>query len=373
MPDAKHSTVTKTPDVTPTRIKSEDAYEASRSTLAFRSAPQTCVRWLRTGGREAIAMVGSGDGQVDEISFYGVWTDGDGLHHAVRRELPHTGKVTALDAGSDGLLAIGSSRGNVQVLRAEDWAESWPTDVGDIARIRGREESVVGVVALGDRVCVAGEHGSICMMTVEAGKGMGECAAWGEQFDGVGLYALSVVNEGAGQVVGAGGCGVTVWDVRNGSVRSRVQHPAHQVATAVTADLAQPHIIIAGFRNGEVCVWDQRAGDNADPVSRAAVHDGPVWDVRVVTCSRAGRLMTCGEDGRVLLLDYALAAARDATESWSGNGEFWRAAIRTGDVRSLIGNSRLALGVNGIDAHWSAELFAYVSDSAQVGFGALSS
>lgn len=354
---------------TPTPIKEEQVfYDQSRSNMAFCSAPQTCVRWLRVGGREAIAAAGSGDGHMDTLTFYGVWMDGEGLQHAVRRVAPHEGKVVALDVGSDGLIAVGSAHGSVRVLRSDDWFDSELTEIGNLHHVRQRDEGVVGVVALGDRVCVAGEYGSICMLGVDAKPNSGEHLAWGEQFDEVGLQALAIVDEGAHQVVAAGGSGVTVWDVRNGSVGSRLEHPSRQVATAVTVDSTQPHFILAGFRNGEVCTWDRRAG-NTEPVTRAVIHDGPVWDLRVITCSRPGRLITCGEDGMVILVDYAVAAARKSAEGWSGSGEFWRATVGSGDVHSLIGKSKSALGVNGVDAHSSAELFAYAGDSAVVGFG----
>lgn len=410
------------------------AYERTKSCVAFCHAPQTTVRWLRgVGGREAIAVSGSGcgDGQLDMLSFFSVWTEHDNsgmsnnhnyhLHHARRRELRHNGKVSAIDVGGDGgLVSVGSSLGGISVFRSDRWEDAALTNVGYIQQMRGRRmsdvESVVGVVSLGsDQVCAAGEYGSVCVFTVDhqqqqqsgtigsaTGSGAAEAAAaatptvqlmqpYGEQFDGVGLQALAVVDEGAMQVVGAGLSAVTVWDVRTGGTASRFVHPTKAAATAVTVDPSQPHFVVAGFRNGEVCTWDRRmtsssAGGPLDvdvPLSRAAVHDGPVWDLRVVSCNRPGRLITCGEDGMVLMVDYAMAVARgaagDTAETGAGwnamagavTGEFWRATIANSDVHSLIGKYKKVVGVNGVDAHSSAELFAFASDSAEVGFGIL--
>lgn len=356
----------------------EETMERTRSCLTVCTAPQTCIRWLHgAGGRQALAVSGSGDGHCDFLSFFSVWTENEGLKQSLQRRIAHDGKISAIDVGSEGLVTIGSSRGTVSAFRTETWESCELARVGSIQELRGRSESqyepVVGVVSLGaDQVCAAGEHGSICVMSVERSVVKDEIVPpYGEQFDGVGLQSLGVVDEPSKMVVGGGINAVTVWDVRSGATASRFTHPLKDAATAVTVDSSQPHFVIAGFRCGEVCAWDRRAGDIETPVSRAAVHDGPIWDVRVVSCNRPGRLITCGEDGMAVIVDYATAVARSGVESWVASGEFWRATIGNTDVQSLIGKRKMGLAVNGVDAHSSAELFAFASDSAEIGFGTL--
>lgn len=366
--------------VSPIRIESELVdLDAGRSAVDFGHACQSCVRWLRVGGREAIAIAGATHGVTDAVRFFGVSVDERGLlSQRCCRALSHEGNVSALHVGSDGLVAIGSERGGVSVLRGDRWNEDVPERIGRIGDMRRCEEGVVGIACLGDKVCVAGEHGSLCLIAAETEEGATEMRfQWGERFDDVTLCALDVVDESAQLVVGGGAAAVSVWDVRNGVVASRVCHPHRAVSSCVAVDASQPHFIVAGFQNGEVCVWDRRGGLNGGsgqaPISRVAVHEGPVWDVGVVGGGNPGRLVTCGEDGMVLLVDYAAAAARSKGAAWSGSGEFWRAEVCKGDVRSLIGKSYCSyLGVNSVAAHHNAELFAYAGDNATVCFSTFS-
>jgi hypothetical protein len=53
------------------------------------------------------------------------------------------------------------------------------------------------------------------------------------------------------------------------------------------------------------------------------------------------------------------------------SGEIWRAELAMGDVRNVAVEASTTLGVNAVDAHPQADLFAYAGDSAAVTFGSL--
>lgn len=336
-------------------------------------SPQSVVRWLRVPSREAIALAGSSDGLSDQLSFHSVCVDGGVVRHSVRRRVGHSGRVSALRCGVDGLVAVGSSTGSVSCLRADAWEKGQFAQVGSIETVRGRREEVVGLACMSNRVCVAGGHGSLCVFASDVGQKVSERFAWGEQFDDIGLNGLDLVDESAQLVVGAGASAISVWDIRQGVLSMRVRHPENAAASCVGVDASQPNFIVAGFVDGDACVWDRRSGLEGPFLCRHSLHDGPIWDVGVIPGGSPGRLITCGEDGMVLLVDFAKAAARVKAVSWSGEGAFWKADLRQGDIGSLFGKGFVSgLGVNAVDAHFNAELFAYAGDNATVGFGTFS-
>lgn len=329
--------------------------------VAFASAPLSAVRWLSHTGRTALAVVGSGcgGGAKDFLTVYGVFADHGMIRGSLEREMCHEGRVTKLATGK-GILYVGSSDGGVRMLRTSEWSKG-ELRVGGRLTSRGREEGVAGLAPLGRKVCAFGEHGSIGVVDVE--KGVEEC--W-MMCDAVGFVDAEAVDSESGYlVVGAGRSGeIGVWDLRGGS--EVVQRLGHEddVPSCVTVDAAQGNFVIGGVRNGEVCVWDRRMGGS--PLSRARIHDGMVWEVRVVASSKPGLLLSGGEDGRVWLMDYAAAACRGGS---GGTGEFWRATMTQSDLRNVGGDG--GMGVNGIDGHATADLYAYTTDSGSVSFGSL--
>lgn len=329
--------------------------------VAFASAPLSAVRWLPHTGRTALAVVGSGcgGGAEDSLTIYGVFAEHGTIRGTLEREIRHEGRVTKIATG-EGILYVGSSDGGVRVLKASEWLKGELRLEGRLAK-RDRREGVAGLASLGKRVCAFGENGSIGVVDVE--RGMEDC--W-MMCDAVGFLDAEAVDPEAGYlIVGAGGSGdIGVWDLRKGSeVVQRLEHE-DDVASCVTVDTAQGNFVIGGVRNGEVCVWDRRMGGS--PLSRARIHDGMVWDVRVVASSKPGLLLSGGEDGRVWLMDYAAAACRGGG---GGIGEFWRATMTQSDLRNVGGDG--GVGVNGVDGHATADLYAYTTDSGSVTFGSL--
>lgn len=329
--------------------------------VAFASAPLSAVRWLPHAGRTALAVVGSGcgGGAEDFLTVYGVFAERGMIQGRLEREISHEGRVTKLATG-ERMLYVGSSDGGVRMLKTTEWLKGELREGGRLTN-RGREEAVAGLAPLGRKVCAFGEDGSIGVVDVE--KGIEE--AW-VMCDAVGFVDAEAVDPEAGYlVVGAGGSGeIGVWDLRQGS--EVVQRLGHEddVPSCVTVDAAQGNFVIGGVRNGEVCVWDRRMGGS--PLSRARIHDGMVWEVRVVASSKPGLLLSGGEDGRVWLMDYAAAACRGGGGEI---GEFWRATMTQSDLRNVGGDG--GVGVNGVDGHATADLYAYTTDSGSVSFGSL--
>lgn len=361
----------------------------------FGSAPLASVRWLEASRGDALAAVGSCGGAADTVSLYEVGVvRGEGVVAKEAVSVPHPGRVTGMVAGVEGGedgagLAVCSSDGGVRVLRGGvDGAEL--VRVGGLPKTGGGVgggllEPAAGVCVLGGgRLCAAGGAGSLVVVDVEKA----EAAVAVSRGDAVGFRGISAVDpDGGDLVVAAGASGVAgVWDFRErrgggwGADGERptqeLRHPERGVGVlGVAVDAAQPHFVLGGTSSGELAVWDRRGGDGGLPLGRVALHDGAVWDVRVVRSSRPGLLLSCGEDGRVWLMDFAAAAARSAVAgagaAWRDSGEFWRAELAAADVRNVAAPAGATLGVNAVDAHPRADLFAYAGDSAAVTFGSL--
>jgi WD40 repeat protein len=342
------------------------------------------VRWLHVGGRDAVAAVGSGDGGpgADTVTLYGVRTDAaaGGLQSRVIRKIAHSGKVSDLStsAGFAALFAA-SSDGHVRALVDAD-ADEMLRDVAKMPKgAGGGRESASGVSPLAERkIAAVGANGTLVVADVD----LSTIVSSVQGGDAVGFRACAAVDpQGGHEVVTAGASGVVcVWDVRvatrTKSAAQTLRHPdcAGGAPLCVTVDASQPQFVVAGTAGGELGIWDRRGGDGF-PLSRTTVHDGFVWDARVVASSRPGLLVSCGEDARVWLMDFAAAAGRGATggaaAGWRQTGEFWRAELGECDVRSLSAAAGATLGVNSVDAHPHADLFAYTTDSAAVTFGRL--
>lgn len=354
----------------------------TQPTIAASSAPQISVRWLPVSGRVAVAAVGSGDGApgADVISLYAVAMEETGLSTSLVRELPHEGKALRMaTCPSDGILYTGSSDGTLRSLDAAGWADESQTlvDVAKLPRHGSRRESIAGVAPVaGGKVVAFGGSGT---MTIADVGGKGGIILQLPQCDAVGFTDAAAVDpDGGHELVSAGGSGeVCVWDTRTVAMTSRceseLRHPLPGVVTScIMADAAQAHFVIGGTRTGEICVWDRR-GTDSYPVNRVSMHEGPVWEARVVSSSKPGLLLSGGEDGKVWLMDFAAAAGRSGAvggAGWAGSGEFWRANITQSDLRNVTAEES-SVGVNGIDAHAHADLYAYTTDSAKVGFGSL--
>eukprot|EP00177_Eucheuma_denticulatum_P001614 GFKZ01002892.1.p1 GENE.GFKZ01002892.1~~GFKZ01002892.1.p1 ORF type:complete len:401 (+),score=55.73 GFKZ01002892.1:116-1318(+) len=328
--------------------------------VAYGYAPLTAVRWLPVHGRVALAAVGSGCGigGEDFVSIYGISVEQGMIVDELWREIRHEGRVSKMGTG-DGVLYVGGGDGGVRVLKMEDWKEGELREVGKLPK-RARGEGIGGLAGLGRRVCAFGEHGSIGVVDVEVGL----VEVWGMCDAGGFVDGGAVDPEGGNLIVGAGRSGeVGVWDLREGrEVVQRLEH-VEDVPSCVTVDAAQGNFVIGGTRGGEVCVWDRRRGEL--PLNRALIHDGVVWEVGVVASSKPGLLLSAGEDGRVWLMDYKAAGCRGGGDG----GDFWTATMTQSDLRDVgVGGG---VGVNGVDAHWTADLFAFTSDSGSVCFGTL--
>jgi WD40 repeat protein len=350
--------------------------------VVFGSAPFSCVRWLKIGGREAVAAVGTSDGGpgADSVVLHAVRIDGKVINTRVARRMEHQGKVTDISTSSgDGMVYVASSDGSISCLPSIAWDDDVQLqNITSLPQTAAGREPAVGIAPLeSNRIAGAGGHGTLVMIDVERRTAIHVIPA----ADAAGIRAIAPVDpEGGHEVVSAGASGVcSIWDARTahrGQVPNlRLRHPNPTVwPLSVTIDAAQPHFVLAGTSEGELVIWDRRAGEGF-PLSRATLHDGFVWDVRVVASSRPGLLLSCGEDARVWHMDFAAAASRGgvtgSAATWRDTGEFWRAELTENDVRNVAASAGATLGVNSVDAHPHADLFAYASDSAAVTFGSL--
>ncbi|CAN8067766.1 unnamed protein product [Agarophyton chilense] len=330
--------------------------------LSFTSASQTCIRWLPNTAEHAIALVGSGDGEVDTLTFYGVTARHEMACKKIR-ELPHKGKVNKICVTDEGQVFTASSQGAVYSLSGIDPDKAEIRHVYDMEKYE-KMESISSVAYSRVGLIAAGVHGSLMIIDVTTGQSNGL------QFDEVGFRDLVSVDERGTEIITAG-CDVAVWDVRSGD-RTDLVHPGKSVATCVNTDPGQPHFVMGGMRNGELVIWDRRS--DSIPLNRIGLHSGPIWDLGVVSSSRAGLLLACGEDGNIRMADFASAGDRGGFGSieraYCDQGEFWRAQLSQLDISNLV---REMMAVNSVDAHRDAALFAYATDSGIVGFGSLSS
>lgn len=347
-------------------------------TIMFSTAPLTRVRWLPIAGREAVAVAGSGDGgpEMDGVSFYVVRTEKRAVEARLARAVRHTGKVNDIAVSrTTGLLYCGSSDGSLRTMLSYSWDEN-DVQLHDVIKFpeKGlKHESIMGVAPLEGRQCFAfGACGSLVAADIEKGRTLFTI----DHADSVGFRAGGAVDpDGGFEAVAAGSSGdISVWDCRvGGDLSARTAVLKHNgtgvLPLCVAVDATQPNFVLGGTAAGELAIWDRRGGDGY-PLSRIALHDGFVWDVRVVT-SRPGLLLSCGEDASVWLMDFGAAAARAAIDGWRETGECWRAQLTQSDLRNVSAQIPATLGVNSVCAHPSADLYAYTSDSASVTFGSL--
>lgn len=359
VPDFQRNTSVPLPQL---RSGSEALQNGIEPTIIYTSEPLAYVRWMPAQQRDALAIVGSGDGEQDHVSVYSVSAEYGEMKVRMGRRIAHKGIVRALGVSeNNGMVYIGSTGGQVHRLKIDDWETANLEAVLDIGVIRNREEGVTGVAALSGMIVAAGDHGSLCGADRETG------AVWGRQFDEIGFYDAMTVDENGHELTTAG-CQVSVWDVRTG-IRECLTHPTKGMAMCVTGDPGMPQFVISGTRDGEICIWDRRA--EKTPLNRVVLHEGPVWDVCVAS-GRSGVLVSCGEDGKVWVSDFAKAAMRGGLASqehmWSDRGEYWRVPVEQSDLKSIGGN---LLGTNSVDVHSGNDLFAYATDSGSLGFGRL--
>lgn len=349
----------------------------------FMHAPLGTVRWMQSD-HEALLAVGSADGtpKSDFLAICAAQITREGMQTCLRHKIVHSGKVTDLSPSSDAVcLATSSTDGLIRGLRENDMHRSSSVGLFDIAGFPHsglRREAAKGVCRLiSPSIVGVGASGTIVVADVE------RCVATDSiaRGDAVGFHACCAIDpDGGNEILTAGASGVTgVWDFRAaGRARSPCQFLRHPNPAAssfgVTADSSQSHFVMAGTSVGEIVVWDRR--NDEYPINRIKLHDGIVWDARVLTSARPGMILTCGEDAKVWLVDFAAAASRGLiggpVSTWHTSGEHWRAEVTEADVVNIAASAGTTLGVNSVDAHPESDLFAYVSDSASLIVGTLS-
>lgn len=172
-------------------------------------------------------------------------------------------------------------------------------------------------------------------------------------------------------MVSAGGAGVELWDARiisDGRGVGELMVGRGEWVRCVAGDAAQGGYVFGGTSGGVVLIWDVRMGG---VVAKVGMHAGTVWEVGVVNCSKAGLLLSGGEDGRVWLMDFAAAAGRSDSSNTMQEDGFWNAELAQSDLRDVGEGGLGGLGVNGVHAHPNADLFGYTMDSGCVAFGSL--
>ncbi|PXF47855.1 Nucleoporin Nup43 [Gracilariopsis chorda] len=330
--------------------------------ITVTSAAQNCIRWLPNVSEDAVGVIGSGDGENDFLTFYSV-TAKEELDYKSIVEVAHEGKVNKISVTDEGQVYTASSTGSVYTISGLDPHKKTLHKICDIEKF-GKPESVSSVASSAIGLVAAGVHGSLMIIDNNTGQ------VSSLQFDEVGFRDLISVDERGTEIVTAG-CDIAVWDVRSGD-RTDLIHPGKCVATCVGIDPGQPHFVMGGMRNGELAIWDRRS--DSLPFNRIGLHSGPIWDLGVVSSSRAGMLLSCGEDGNVNLVDFTKAGDRGGfgsiEQAFCDQGEFWRAGLSLADITSV---TREALAVNSVNSHRSAALFAYATDGGVLGFGNLSS
>lgn len=274
------------------------SHQNTLSSIAYGSSPQTCVRWLPSlpGARQALALAGS----YESLSLFAVWTDNstpDGstsLNHSLVNEFDfEDGIITCLgipyDTTTSLKVGIGSSSGSIQLLTLRlDDEDVNNMDLVNIGQLKMTtpssaypmfNESVVGVASLSssNKIVAGGENGTVSLYEIETCE-----MQWGERFDQVGLQSLSCVNEIGSQIAGSSINGnISVWDIRSRTVVQKLSHTNNSTSikhiascTCLSTDMSQPHFILGGFNNGEICTWDRGGGFGEDVISRATVHEG---------------------------------------------------------------------------------------------------
>ena len=357
---------------TPTKIEPTEI-EKSNSVVEFSGLPLTSIRWLPGGGRSAIAAVGTGHGEgEDYISFYSVSKDMGLLRTRLAHELNHKGKVMKLAVSErDEMVYSASSDGGIRGVRVNDIEEEDLNfelmDIAHTSKVCQSSERMTSIAAIHRTAIATGDEGSILVVDIESGS-----TDVISQADDAGFRDVACADESGKEILTAGGCKVSVWDIR-ARTDLELQYDTGDIPLCVAVDPGQPHFVMAGFRNGGILLWDQR-GTDKNPMNEAVIHNGPVWDLGVVSGNKAGLLLSCGEDANVWLLDFASAASRLSVENvaqpWYNQGEFWRATLSGNDVSNM---TRVPghLGINSVHAHTSADLFAYTTDSGSIAFSCL--
>lgn len=347
--------------------------------VVYESAPLSMVRWIEVeGASDAIAVVGTADGgpDADCLSTYAVRLSGNVVEAERVNAISHNGRVTDIVPWSERrTLLTASSDGHVRGIPYEALGDSLETlrPVCTLPKTARGRESVMGVAALpNDHIVAVGSGGTLQVADVETGEVLTSV----QSADAIGFRSCNAeFGQGSCEFVTVGGSGVcAVWDERTfGSSREPVSQLRHPNPTAspvrAAVDHGKSHFVLAGTTIGEVAIWDRRSGESS-PINRISIHDGFIWDVRVLVNPGPGLLLSCGEDGSVWLMDFGAASARHPFGTASAV-EPWRAELTEGDVRNISSSVGKTLGVNSVDAHPEADLIAYASDSAVVSFGSL--
>lgn len=354
-------------------LQHKDATDSTRIFNSACSTAQMAVRWVNYPGRDAIAVSASSDTHLNHLSVFAVWIDASGqLKSEPRRTVAHDGAVAALaSSGMDGLLVSASTHGVISVLN--DVEEGDLTPIASTQIDAAAPEGAVDLCILDSQVCVAGERGCLYVFPIDQPSDSTD-PSFREKTTETTLRAVTAVDVASPLVATGGANGVSIWDLRSRYQVTRLTASDRRCMSAVTTDASQPHFILSGDVSGTVYTWDRRMVSElaSEPICTARIHRGPVWDMCIANAGRPGRLLTCGEDGVVSLADFYQARLRGVENGWNSTGDFWSAPLDDVDLFNLNGSSHVSLGINSIDSHFSAELFAYASDTAIVGFGKLS-
>jgi len=322
---------------------------AALSSVIYLSSPVHVIRWVPDAEQPILfAATCADEPGTDFVATFTLDTQNHCAHQVAR--CPHPGGVQALVTVGQRFVS-GSSSGYIALSEVD----------GSNLRGIGRLEAsgCAALVALDGATSLAavGDNGSIASIDLSTQQ----VVLSDEKLDQSLFGCSAAASLHASEVVVAG-CAphLEIIDLRRrpSTMGERLFHPNPNMSfESIAVDPAQPTVVFAGSSAGELAIWDRRMGQM--PFARYLLHDGPLWDVRIIP-SIAGRLVTAGEDGTVLIWNFGFNPIFGSSHRQGP----WNAELSTEDVYRVADSGSFAF--NSVDPHPQSGLLAFGSDNGSL-------